>query len=283
MLIADDFVFVHLPKTGGLFVDRVLKDMLCSSRVMQGVHALRHRYGVAIPGFPYRYRFGSRHGSCDAIPEQYRHLPIVACRRNPFDWYVSDYCYAVWRQPDNIGKFWSDEDDPRERYPDWPELGFAGYVDATTHCAMRVVHARRRSEIAGTLGVVTLEFLRMFCRDRDYVFAADSDEQMFERIEQTLYPVHFLEMRRLNQELYAYLLERGYPEEKARQVLERGRINASSRPDKKKKDWRDYYTPETWEVVRHRERMLLRLFPEYDESLGADAGDRRAGTLENAG
>lgn len=273
MLITDKFIFVHLPKTGGLFVDRVLKDMLCPSRFMQGVHALRHRYGVTIPGVPYRYVLGPRHGSCAAIPEAYRGLPILACRRNPFDWYVSDYCYGVWRQATNIGKFWSADADPRERYPSWPELDFAGYVDATTTCATRVVHAKRRSKLAGTLGVVTLEFLRMFCRDRHFVFAANSDEEMYQRIEETLYPVRFLEMTNLNRDLHAYLLERGFPEEQAGQVLERGRINASARADTRKKDWRDYYNPETLETVRYRERMLLLLFPEYDVPTGSGTAE----------
>jgi len=270
MLITDRFVFAHMPKTGGLFVDRVLKDMLCPSRVMQGVDALRHRYKIRIPGFPYRYVFVSRRASCTAIPEKYRHLPILACRRNPFDWYVSDYCYGAWRKPTSIATFWSHEDNPKQRYPNWPELSFSEYVDATTHCSMRVVQARRRSEIAGTLGVATLEFLRMFCEDREYVFAAECDEQLHERMKTTLYPVHFLEMTNLNHELYEYLLERAYPEQMVAQVLDRQRINASARGQKNTHDWRDYYTAEAWDQVRCRERMLLKLFPQYEKPLTAN-------------
>ena len=39
------------------------------------------------------------HAPYDELPSRWRHLPVVCVVRNPWDWYVSQYHYAVQRQP----------------------------------------------------------------------------------------------------------------------------------------------------------------------------------------
>lgn len=91
-MIYDRFVFLHMPKTAGIF----LRD------------ALEHELGP-----PKESIWG--HPSWDAIPAQAAGLPVLMYVRNPWDWYVSWYhFYPHWiqerRSPD-----WFRENDPLVR------------------------------------------------------------------------------------------------------------------------------------------------------------------------
>jgi len=63
-----DFVFVHLNKSGGTFVNNVLRELYGTKAETLGYH------------LPYRY-----------IPEGYGTLPVLGVVRNPWDYYVSLY------------------------------------------------------------------------------------------------------------------------------------------------------------------------------------------------
>jgi hypothetical protein len=75
MLITKHFVFVHLQKTGGSFVQQVCE---------------RH----LPPGWLVPNDLGD-HASFHQIPPQHAHLPVFALVRNPWDWYVSWYHFTV--------------------------------------------------------------------------------------------------------------------------------------------------------------------------------------------
>ena len=71
MLITRDFAFVHLVKTGGVFIRE-----LCLEHMADRVVS-----------------FEKGHLPISAMPEQYRDLPVFGAVRNPWDWYVSLYHY----------------------------------------------------------------------------------------------------------------------------------------------------------------------------------------------
>lgn len=74
MLIHDRFIFLHVPKTGGMFLRDVLKRELAPGTVLEGpiTHATR-----------------------GDIPEALQARPILAYVRNPWDWYVSIYHHGI--------------------------------------------------------------------------------------------------------------------------------------------------------------------------------------------
>jgi hypothetical protein len=87
MVVTPDFVFVHVPKTAGRFIRRVLHehfDVLCEDEL---------------------------HPAYDQVPEQYASLPAFCVIRNPWDWYVSLYHYThlvAKREPGRVrGHLWS--------------------------------------------------------------------------------------------------------------------------------------------------------------------------------
>ena len=77
MLLTRHFAFVHVPKTGGSFVRRVL------------VERLPPEWFVQLP--PTRHQ----HQGWDDLPPAAAGLPVLAFVRNPWDWYVSWYHYHV--------------------------------------------------------------------------------------------------------------------------------------------------------------------------------------------
>ena len=73
MLITKQFVFLHVPKTGGSFVQKLCQERLPPGSVIKQVP----------------------HGSHDVIPSEFAHLPRLCFVRNPWDWYVSWYHHGV--------------------------------------------------------------------------------------------------------------------------------------------------------------------------------------------
>lgn len=69
MIVCDRFVFVHLHKSGGTFVNQLMLNCMP---------------GAARIGYHLPYR---------ELPPEYRHLPVVGTVRNPWDYYVSWYFF----------------------------------------------------------------------------------------------------------------------------------------------------------------------------------------------
>jgi hypothetical protein len=69
MLVAEEFVFVHIPKTGGTFVRRCITDTV-----------------------PVVAEFDA-HSFYRNLPEEFKDRPAICFRRNPWDWYVSEWEY----------------------------------------------------------------------------------------------------------------------------------------------------------------------------------------------
>lgn len=82
MLLSDHFVFVHLLKSGGTFVKRILFD-----------NAPAQWHCVEVGGHP----------SVDEVPAEYRDKPFFGFIRNPWDWYVS--CYHYFKTVDKAPLF----------------------------------------------------------------------------------------------------------------------------------------------------------------------------------
>jgi hypothetical protein len=87
MLLSDDFVYLHMPKTGGGTIRSVLETVLPKHYVRKGPHPHVH------PGWR-------------LIPADAADLPVFCHVRNPWDWYVSWYCYACPRKRPNPRKLW---------------------------------------------------------------------------------------------------------------------------------------------------------------------------------
>jgi hypothetical protein len=69
MIVTDRFVYIHLHKSGGTFVNEALLRFVPGAQVI-GYHLPRR-----------------------CLPEEYRHLPVLGFVRNPWSYYVSWYSF----------------------------------------------------------------------------------------------------------------------------------------------------------------------------------------------
>ena len=85
MYVSDRFLFLHLHKSGGTFINRAIQQHLPCKRL--GYH------------LPYKHR-----------PDGYDHLPVLGVVRNPYVFYVSFYHFqALSRKPNYVLRVFSDD------------------------------------------------------------------------------------------------------------------------------------------------------------------------------
>jgi hypothetical protein len=264
MILTDDFVFIHEPKTGGTFVTEMLS-RIYEPVTDQGVfkRALRRMYrGVKKPLLDVL-----KHGTCRDIPDSHRDKPILATIRNPYDRYVSQYEFAWWKaHPED----YCDPEKIRERYPHFPNLTFEEFIDLNNNLFLLLKNDRFPAE--DRLGLQTAQFVRYFFKSPEKVFPAiDQEYIVSEKYKADMFAVHFIHTDRLNRDLYDFLVSVGHAPETVQSILSAPKIappvpkilppeggRSENRP------WQDYYTPELKRQVRRQERLLFAVFPEFD-------------------
>ena len=65
MIVTDHFVYIHVSRTGGTFLNRLILERFPGARMLQ------------------------YHGHLEDLPSGCAHLPVIGFARNPWDWYVS--------------------------------------------------------------------------------------------------------------------------------------------------------------------------------------------------
>jgi hypothetical protein len=226
VIVADKFVFVHLPRSGGTFVSEIIRKFFPSAREI-GHHLPR-----------------------ELLPREYSHLPVLGTVRNPWEFYVSLYHY-VWPK-DAASKFvsWMSENG---------RLGFIGSIRnllnltvnderldvliemlpeqvdySRTHIPNVNKDEMRRVRGAG-VGYYTFRFNQMF---------GNADNVFFCRLET------------LRQDLVAFFERIGAATDELRDyVLRVDKKNISEHLH-----YSTYYTPEIAELLSIRDRQLVERF-----------------------
>ena len=191
MIITDDFVYIHQPKTGGTFVTDVLE------RLYQGAPGRAGRGGTFLNTH--------KHGTCSDIPAAHLGKPILTTVRNPYDRYVSQYHFGWWRRHPDA---YCGEEEMRARYPRYPELSFAEFVQMANTLFLN----RHQREETGffndrfpeerRLGWHTEQFVRFYCREPRAVFQSLDEESLASgRFREALFPLHITRAEQLNQQL----------------------------------------------------------------------------------
>lgn len=245
MILTPDFVYIHHPKTGGTFVTHVL------SRLYDG-----------------RFVNTAKHGTCSAIPEEYRGKPIISAIRNPYDRYVSQYRFAWWKlHPEQ----YCGEEAMRALHPHHPDITFAEFIHLANtlfvnhHWGQPMGYENHNFPPGRGPGWHTEQFVRFYFREPREAFAR-LDEKSFEdgSFREGMYDVHFLPVERLNDSLYEWLLRFGHRPEDIAFVREAEKIFPAEGGRELNDRWQDYYTPEIRDTIRTRERLLFELFPHFD-------------------
>lgn len=263
MNITPHFVFIHMPKTGGTFVSKVLRQIYGTGRWHEFVLrderllAASNRVSRWVQGRKMVYEEFNKHGTCHEIPPRAAHLPILSCVRNPFDWYVSNYKYAWWRtHPDRYPGLRTD--------PRWPDLSFSDYLDLSNSAWLSLLNPG--TEVNPAFGRLTVLFVNYYCRQPKALLSLPNDESFIQAVLADLMPVHFLDTGHLNRGLYDYLLATGhYPADTLAFILEKEKVSPRNQR-KADEAWPQFYTPDQIVEMRQRDRLLFYLFPHFSES-----------------
>jgi hypothetical protein len=249
MIITPDFVFVHMPKTGGTFVSQLLKQIY-GEEAQEAAH---------------------KHATCDEIPAHVRNLPIVSVMRSPWQRYVSQYHYAWWKTHPEA---YCDPQHLTDAYKHYPNLSFAEFVDAANRF---FINAHRQSESGFVnhklspeqqMGWHTEQFIRFFCRNPQQTFASVDAEQLAQgHLNEHEYAVHFLFTETLNRDLSQLLDACGH----GTQVLAQVQEHAAVLPDdafeqRPERSMNEYYDDALCAFLLRREQLLFKRFPRYTEA-----------------
>jgi hypothetical protein len=204
----------------------------------------------------------NQHGRCREIPPEHRHKPILTTVRNPYDRYVSQYEFKWWQREGP--RYWGDTlHKIQEAYPHYPNLTFEEFVRMGNRFLVHNPTLSLPSE--DQLGRQSEQFAQFYFKkpecfadiDAAYLEAKGYWDDLVENL-------YFLRTDNLNADLYKFLGKMGYAPEETDFILGAKKIFPKLGGRSEDQKWNEYYTPELKAWVRHRERMLFQMFPEFD-------------------
>ena len=270
MILGDRFVYIHYPKTGGTFVSAMLHklhaDKGYKTRLTRFLGVTFGKTGGGIIDTDRYKAYPKKHSGCHQIPASFRAKPIMSTIRNPYDLYVSMYEYGWWKtNPEYLA---CDFSKLLDCYPHFPEISFNDYLFIANNWEFQELKTPNL-EPEKFLGRITRDFMFRFFKKPLPTILATIDESYIasQKYREDMFDVHFLKTNSLNQELFVFLENVGYDAKKLNFIIEHDKIVPPTAPNsgrRGKEKWEKYYTSETKQIVRQKERILFSLFPEFD-------------------
>lgn len=261
MLISDDFVYIHHPKTGGTFVTEMLLGM-------------QRR----VPWFRCEVVPRQKHAGAARIPSGDQGKLILVNVRNVFDHYVSRYSFRWWAEPKHA-KNRFDMDAIRRDFPTFPALSFSEFLTLYNVWAYRrpTKRAGRNATLDSyEIGHNTHTLLRMTqtgVMDLIRCFDDMPDSELASRFAN----VRFLRTETLNADLACFLEEIGLPAAEIEFVRNSAPILPSGHRRGPQTHWRAYFTDKDIRFVQHRDRLYFRMFPDMRPAQHGSTGRAVAG------
>lgn len=247
MIITEQFVFLHLPKTGGTFVRSVLEkvarrpgDLFLDDRTLP------------------------KHGGISCIPVLYRDRPILSAVRNPFDHLVSFFEFEWWKtHPADI----FDLTKMLRKYPHFPDIDFETYIRSiydwelldSAYASDSVKQAFERTN----LGSLTFDYINFFASEPETEFS-NFDYFDIPHMKEIMSDITLLRTDTLNEDLYRFLQRMGFAAAEIEYIKSLPRIFPDGGNRNQERHWREYYSNVLEDVVREKERLLFGALPEFD-------------------
>ncbi len=256
MILTRDFVYIHVPKTGGTFVTKKLTEALAAREARRGSLA---RLPDRLRGRSGPYVDVNKHGPAFEIPQSHRGKPIVGCVRGPYERYHSQYRFGWWRETHPAPL-----EEITAAFPNFPDLSFEEWFRMTNRFwNWEGLPDDRPDDVRP--GSQTRQFLWYFAKDPVATLArVDVDALPADLFRGEMFDATYLRTEYLNQDLHAFLSGQGFNEQDMEGLLAAERIQPPEGGRTKGERWEDAYTPQLRAEVRRREALVFALFPEYD-------------------
>jgi predicted house-cleaning noncanonical NTP pyrophosphatase (MazG superfamily) len=259
MIITDDFVFIVYPKTASAFTREAFDEIHNKpsyvkwfNKLFKGFYYPSNYQRIKVNKLEVHNRKGqpTEHGLYIQVKQEDREKRIFSICRSPFDRLVSLYTFRDWLRTDELLI------DPytKNKFPNYPELSFDQYLDALYK--VNPLIRDDKFDLKQDIGPLTIQFILFYFNDPYEVLNKKlSDEYIFKnRFLEDMPEIYFAKMSNLAEDVISFLKAIGYSEEQVKFVREKKQTN-KSRPATKSKD--DYFSKETLDFVKHKERYLL--------------------------
>ena len=264
MMIGENFILLNLPKTASTFARQAIKkayyirnSWLDRTLMKFGVKKKGFKE-LLLPNIKVKYRTGKdQHGIYDQIPQKYldNGRELVSIIRDPFAGYVSRYTFESWKKnnPYDLSRV-------KERFPHFPDLSFKEYLEYSNNYALP--HRLQNVDLKeGTqIGTLSAQFIQMFCRDHKEALRNINKDYKKNGLYEKHFPdITFLKTENINDDLYRFLLRKGFSKENVQFIQDREKVNVSNR-----RPYHQYLDKEAIERIMELEWLLFDLFPEYN-------------------
>lgn len=230
MLITSDFIFVHIPKTGGTFINTVVCELYRPKHIKM-IHWIRRKLKTRrycqhfisdekytnLDGYPYGQHCGLRH-----IPVSGK--PVFHVKRPPEDYYRSLFYFAWYKKVPHL----RNEVLKRE---------FSNFPDLNLHELVKYYYLLTR-KIMGTddlkFGYLTYQIVDQLSPEietRDRIFQLiqnDKHDHAVAMLKNAHHDMHIMNLLTLSDDLRTFLREyAGFSEEKLRGLSTKKKLNVS--------------------------------------------------------
>ena len=278
MFINEKFIFLHIPKTGGTFVQFHLRKIYAKTLFRKLAHSLRSKYGIVLPFMRYNYLELPKHTLRREMNNLEENIPIILCIRNPFDVFISQYKFRWWQKfPD---KWFADPQQVVARFGEISRFNFETFVRATlaySHWTEKAPSTRK------LLGPLSAEWIRYFARDPSSCISCISDDELENRVRAELASMTLLRTETLAEDFCNFLRPLGICPAALENIMSSNAIfpGPQTRFSEDRKEL--YFTAELTKELLEAEWLLFRLFPDYqpeEASDAASAGQTKDGTTK---
>lgn len=259
MVITKDFIFIHLPKTGGTFVTKILKEVYQYNGSYVSIKNklyLRYRKIWNNELIPNTNRQYGQHGGCNQIPTKYKNLPIVSIIRNPFDRYVSQYEFGWWKKYSPIEK-----NVMINEFPNYPDLSFNDYLKYLNNILIQKLLKGFKPKI--NIGIMTYQFVLYYFKNPIEVLKNLDENYLKGNYINDLYRITFLRQQNLNEDLYNLLLQNGFAAHKIDFIKNSKKIYPKEGGRMEYSNWKDYYDKDHLKIILNFDSLIFNIFPEY--------------------
>jgi hypothetical protein len=262
MLISKEFVFIHMPKTGGTFVHGVFKKIIKEykrkhpldwyfNRFLYRLKLVRPIYqkldNIEYHDYP-NHLVRGQHAGVNYIPKQFKNLPVISVKRDPVEQFISNYYFRWWERIPYLNyKLLI------KLFPSFPNLSNVEYFELAYVHEMNFFFQKDYRE---DIGVLSWHFIRMYCKDPMFVYK-NINADNFEKFKADYFvEVKFFEMQDLNESIKKYIENTSFAEY-AHHFVKSDRIYP---PGSKPELERQEITFELKKRIKEKEWLLYRYF-----------------------
>jgi hypothetical protein len=266
MIITKDFVFIHMPKTGGTFVHGIFKKIIADYKKNFPIkwywNRFSYKFNISTPiyqklnsvsyyEYPYLHVKG-QHAGVSFISKKYQKLPVISVKRDPIKKVISTYYFRWWERFPILPL-----KEIKKIFPNYPNISIEEYFELTYNQEMKHFFGNDYRE---DIGVLSWQFIRMYSTAPLFVYKNITVSNYTEYIMKYFLDVVFFEMDQLSSNFERFLKTTGFSEY-SNYFETKERIYPPGSTVKER-----FETPPKLlsEKIKSKEWILYKFFPEYN-------------------